>query len=517
MNNSEAEVTGGPAIAADEIGGVGLPGEASRLLEIGSTCWRIEGAHRAAFIVDTAAYFVAVKAAMWKARHSILILGWDFDPRVRLEPDNPTAKQPDIFGALLKHLAAERESLRIHVLIWDMALPIALQRRLIPQRSRRWLQSDRVRYWLDDHHPVGASHHQKIVVVDDAIAFSGGMDFAGNRWDTPAHRDADPCRRTPEGRAYEPRHDVMMVVDGAAAAALGDLARERWYRATGVRLAPPPVRANDSSASAPWPDGLKPELTNLPIGIARTEPAWQGRAEVRENEALYLKAIAAARRWIYLESQYFASFRIADALAIRLAEPDGPDVVVLCPAHSPSAFEQIVMDPARNLLIRRVRAADRFGRFQIYAPLTEGGTPVIIHSKVTVIDDRLLRIGSANLNNRSMGFDTECDLAIEAVAGEPGADRTSVEIRRFLDRLLTESLGALVGQVSAGLARTGSLVASIEALNRKSGRRLQSFDASGGGAIGSAIGASHLMDPYGAVDAWRPWKRYRGNRCRKMP
>jgi phosphatidylserine/phosphatidylglycerophosphate/cardiolipin synthase-like enzyme len=74
------------------------------------------------------------------------------------------------------------------------------------------------------------------------MAFCGGMDFAGNRWDTPTHLDRDPRCRTPEGRTYQPRHDVMPAVAGAAAAALGDLARERWCRATGERIQPPSAR-----------------------------------------------------------------------------------------------------------------------------------------------------------------------------------------------------------------------------------------------------------------------------------
>src|SRR5690606_27474457 len=125
-------------------------------------------------------------------------------------------------------------------------------------------------------------------------------------------------------------HDVMMAVDGAAAAALGELCRERWRRATGLRPASPPT------GSDVWPEGLRADLTGVPVGIARTEPAWNGRPAKLENEALYLKAIGAARQWIYLESQYFASSAVGDALAARLAEPDGPEVVVVCSLHSPS-------------------------------------------------------------------------------------------------------------------------------------------------------------------------------------
>ena len=59
-----------------------------------------------------------------------------------------------------------------------------------------------------------------------------------------------------------------------------------------------------------------------------------------------------------------------------------------------------------------------------------------MHAKVVVADDRLLRVGSSNLNNRWMGFDTECDLAIKAREGEETTHRTILGIR---DQLLAES------------------------------------------------------------------------------
>jgi phosphatidylserine/phosphatidylglycerophosphate/cardiolipin synthase-like enzyme len=329
------------------------------------------------------------------------------------------------------------------------------------------------------------------------------MDLTGNRWDTPAHPDRDPRRRLPDGGVYEPRHDVMMAVDGAAAAALGDLARERWRRATGERLAPA------GAAGDPWPEALAPNAVGAArIGIARTEPAWQGRPEIREGEALFRRAIASARRWIYLESQYVASAMIGEALAARLAEPDGPEVVIVCSAHSPNYFDRLAMDSARDRVLERLRAADAHGRLRVYAPRAAGGTPIIVHSKVTVIDDRLLRIGSANLNNRSMGFDTECDLAIEAAPGDPREGEIRTAIRRFLARLLAEHLGAAADAVNEALAQRGSLIGDIEALGRGGDCRLDAGVPPGRrGLVGTIVARTHLFDPTGPDDSWRPWRR----------
>jgi hypothetical protein len=106
-----------------------------RLLRPGSPCWRLEHVDRLALLVDGAAYFHAMKAAMQKAQHSILLSGWDFDPRVQLEPDLEGTERSEQLCGLLKRLLAQRPSLQVHILVWDMALPFAIQRRDRPQRA----------------------------------------------------------------------------------------------------------------------------------------------------------------------------------------------------------------------------------------------------------------------------------------------------------------------------------------------------------------------------------------------
>ena len=254
---------------------------------------------------------------------------------------------------------------------------------------------------------MGAVHHQKIAVIDDSVAFCGGLDLTVDRWDTSAHEHDNRGRRT-VGRSYGPRHEVAAAVDGEAACALGEQARERWETATGLPL--PPVDAKHDA----WPSKLEPTMRDVDIGIARTLPELDERDEVREVEALNLAAIAAARHTIYLENQYLAASRVAEALASRLTERDGPEVVIVLPRRGNNRLERETMDGARHRLIHVLWEADEHGRLGIYYPMTDGGTPIYVHSKVMVIDDHLLRIGSSNLNNRSMGFDSECDIAIEA-------------------------------------------------------------------------------------------------------
>lgn len=473
------------------------------ILRPGETCWRVEAADRVALLLDSADYFTAARQAMIRARHSIRLLGWDFDPRTRLQQYPMIAADglPVAIGELLNALAARRPALDIRVLVWDMSPLIAIGRDMSPRRAASWFRDGAVRYRLAAA-TAGACHHQKLLVIDDAIAFCGGGDFAIDRWDTPRHPDRDPRRRQPSGEEHPPRHEVMALVDGPVAAALGELARDRWQDATGE---PPPVP--QAAIGDPWPDAAPPDLLAAPrIGIARTISSPEGRA-VRENEPLHLACIAAARRFIYLENQYFSSSRIAAALAARLAEPDGPEVILMLSRQSPSFFDRMTMDAPRDVLVAQLHAADRHGRFHAYAPFTAGGRAITVHSKLTIIDDRLLRVGSANLNNRSGGYDTECDLLIEAPAGREGG-RIEAAIRGFRDRLIAHFLGVDTVTMGRLASQGGSLAQAIETLNAGSEGRLRRSDPQHGpGPFGRLVARLHLGDPHGIEDAWRPWRR----------
>ena len=313
----------------------------------------------------------------------------------------------------------------------------------------------------------------------------GGLDIAEHRWDTPDHLPQDPHRVDSLGRLYPPYHDVQLMVDSDAAAALGDLVRERWRRATGKRL-----RVADGRLGDPWPSGVTPDLQHVPVAISRTEPAYDVRQEVREVESLYLDSIRHARRFIYLENQYLSSSAIGDALAVRLQEKDGPEIIMVLPQETSEWLEQVSMAVLRSRLLKRLRAADRFGRLHVYYPvLKDENVQVRVHSKVCFIDDRLLRVGSANLNNRSMGLDTECDLAVEAE--EPATENSIAQLR---NRLLAEHLGVSPERVAEEHSAERSLVRAIEKL-RGGKRTLGILDGSVSPALDDMIPAAAIIDP----------------------
>jgi phospholipase D1/2 len=463
----------------------------ARLLIPGQTCWRVEPADRLACIVDAADYFRHAKAAMLRARRRIVLIGWDFDTRITLERGTETLPGPNQLGFFLRWLVRDRPELEIYLLRSNVRLLPAFEGlwgRVTPVALLNWLSSARMQFAIDGAHPTGSVPHQKIVVVDDGVALCGGIDFTVDRWDTRAHDDHSQFRRGLGRNVYGPRHEVAVAVDGAAARALGELAGERWQTATGRSLAPV---ADDHDV---WPPGLEPDLHGVDVGIARTLPALAGRTEVREVEALNLAAIAAARHTIYFENQYFASRTLADALAARLGEPDGPEVVVVMPRRSESRLEEQAMDSARYRLLQLLWAADEHDRLGVYWPVTDGGTPIYVHSKVLVADDRLLRVGSSNLNNRSMGFDSECDLAIEADVDSPGHADVRRQITSLRDDLIAEHLGVPRSEFERVVRRHGSFLAAIEAL-RGHGRTLCRFDEHTVAGEASLLAENDLMDP----------------------
>jgi phospholipase D1/2 len=184
------------------------------LLRPGRNVWRVERAGRAAVLVDAAAFFAAARAAFLKAERSILIIGWDIDSRTQLVGDSgrPNDGFPAGFADFLAKLVEARPDLRVDLLLWDYSLLYAGERELLPRLSLDWTTPERIRLCLDDTVPFGSSQHQKIVVVDDTLAFSGGLDLTIRRWDAiPAvPRRAVDGRRPGRPRARAARTPALV-------------------------------------------------------------------------------------------------------------------------------------------------------------------------------------------------------------------------------------------------------------------------------------------------------------------
>lgn len=452
-------------------------------------CWRVEQASGVSVLVDAADYFSAFAQACRGARRQILILGWDFDRRERLHRGDREDYHPDEVGAFLVDLVKRRKGLDVYLLSWDFNMIYAAERELLPALRLRLQAPRRFHFRLDSSHPKGASQHQKVVVIDDRVAFVGGIDLSRWRWDTSAHEPGDPRRTDRDGKAYPPFHDVMMLVEGPVAKKLGDLARERWRRAHGWT-----IKRIVEQGDSPWPPSVDRQLRSAPVAIARTEPVFKGRPEVREVERLYLDAISSAKQFVYIENQYFTAPSLGAALCDRLGDPGGPEIVLVLPRHTGGWLEQVTMDVLRSRLVGRMLEADRYDRLRIYYPHQPGleeDECISVHAKLMVVDDRFLRIGSSNTSSRSMGLDSECDLAIETTDPNDDVGGFVAFTRR---QLLAEHLDCTPEEVARVENGQGGMIAAIEQLQTDA-RSLRLLDWEVPGEVDELVPEAGLIDP----------------------
>lgn len=470
--------------------------------------WRYAKASRAHVVVDAAAYFELMHEAMLKARQRIFLIGWDFDSRIRLAGGrrwwNLPKKDrfPARLGSFFIWLVRRRPDLQIRILKWNFGALRMLLRGSMLIDMVRWYFNRSIEFLFDGSHPIGCSHHHKIIVIDGSFAACGGIDMTSDRWDTPDHLHDDARRRRPTGRHYGPWHDMSILLEGDAAGVLEELGRDRWVRAEGDPMKP--CWPQEESA---WPDRLAAEFRDVEVGIARTCASYGGAPEVREVEALFLEQIARARHFVYAESQYFASRSIAEAIAMRLLEPDPPEFVIVTPLTADGWLAQATMDIARVRLLHALRERDHAGRFHIYTPLTSGGDGIYVHAKLMIVDDEIVRVGSANMNNRSMGLDTEADVVLDA--RRPGNGHIVPAIRRLRLKLLAEHCGVSTDAIADLLENNGSM-SKVIALLQGEGKRLAPFVLRPLTDAEKAMADSAFFDPERPEELFEPIGRRRG-------
>ena len=467
--------------------------------------WRYEKARRASVIVDAEDYFRLMRQAMLKARRRILLIGWDFDTRIHLEIGRrwyqrfTSDQAPARLGSFILWLTKHNRQLEVRVLRWGYGALKFFTRGSMTMDLLRWWPRKRIDFEFDTAHPTGASHHQKIAVIDDDFAVCGGIDMTTHRWDTREHREDDDRRKRPRGSKYGPWHDATMMIEGEAANALRELGENRWERANG-----PPLDKVEPSDDSPWPDELEAHFENVEIGIARTRGEFDDTTEVMEIALLFERQIAGAKKFIYAESQYFASRRIAEALCKRLSEPDPPEVLIVHPANADGWLEQQAMDHARAELVRTLGEVDPGNRFNLYVPYT-GETPIYVHAKILIVDDEIFRIGSANMNNRSLGLDSECDVFIDSTRA--GNGHAQPQIARLRYSLLAEHCGIEEDEVPNLIARHGSMAAMIESLGRERNRTLRRFDLPELNEVQEKLATSQLLDPEKPEELFEPFSK----------
>jgi len=338
-------------------------------------------------LIDGAAYFPALEQAIRRARRSVVIAGWCVTPGLALLNDEP----PVLLREVLREAA---ESVDVRVLLWAGApVPLFAPRRSSVRAARAQLvHGTRIKVALDSNERPMHCHHEKLVVIDDEIAFVGGIDLTdlgGDRYDTPEH----PAR----GRMGW--HDVASRVRGPAVADVARHFAQRWEAVTGERLEAQPAEVASAG--------------DVELQIVRTVPEklydFAPRGDFRIIEA-YLRALRSAQHLVYLENQFLWSPEIVNVLAdkLRLPPVDEFRVVIMLPGK-PNTGE----DDTRGQLALLAEAdgdQERFLATTIRARSGNTSDRVYVHAKVGIVDDRWLTLGSANLNAHSFYNDSEVNL-----------------------------------------------------------------------------------------------------------
>jgi len=398
------------------------------LFELNQNCCAVSKASNLTFLVDCANYYRAAYKAISAARKSIFVLGWDIDSRIELvRGDHAPDNKPVTFFELICQKARENPELQVYLNKWNYSTFFISQRE--PFWVRHWKNTKlhNIHVCLDGRVPLGACHHQKVIIVDDEVVFWGGMDIALGRWDRRDHSLCEPCREDPSGlplpqklHEFGPYHDIQAVATGPVVEEFAHLVRKRWTDACDIDPIPYKAPVSDGMPGA-WPAGFQPQFRDVDVTLSRTIPKMRGEPAITEVEKLFIDQIAQAEKFIYIENQYLTYLPIARALNKQLrAKPDLQVLLVSCDIPQ-GMMERKVMWCGRVKFWDIVAEGGVQDRVLLVYPATQQDADaesaeesVHIHSKLTVIDNKFLRLGSSNICNRSMGMDTELDVTIAA-------------------------------------------------------------------------------------------------------
>jgi len=287
------------------------------------------------------------------------------------------------------------------------------------------------------------SHHQKIAVIDSRSLYVGGLDLNPRRYDTPRHHRA----------AEETWHDVQILVRDRDAAEAGEAHLDNLLQTVAATAEVPPQRGGFCTTTSRWQRnivGMAPEVVSRSIADKT------------------MQQIERSEQFLYFETQFFRDVELAEALATRAREAEKLELLMVLPAAPEDvAFEGRRKVDARYgeyLQARCVRTVmEAFGDRCFFASPAQRrdarpgqddeedrstflGAPLIyVHAKVSVFDRRAVLVSSANLNSRSLHWDTEAGLLhVDEVFA---TDVVARSMRHWLPETDIDMSGSLVSQV----------------------------------------------------------------------
>ncbi|KAJ7163385.1 phospholipase D [Mycena filopes] len=305
----------------------------------------------AQWLVDGRDYFWNLSRALLLARETIYIHDWWLSPELQMRRPNKDRYRLD---RLLERKA--KEGVKIYVILYQEVSSrttptdsnyakqrlTALHPNILVQRSPSHFQTGTF-YW---------AHHEKMCVIDQTIAFMGGLDLCFGRWDTPQHVIIDDVEdnteqseiwpgkdysnprlsdfhtlNKPEEDMYDrakvprmPWHDVAMQVVGQPARDLCRHFVQRWNYL---------LRIKNHTVVMPFllpPPEFKPgELTQMQLTgtcemqICRSAPPWSLGTKKTEHsiQNAYLKAIQLSEHFVYIENQFFITSTVVNDIKVE--------------------------------------------------------------------------------------------------------------------------------------------------------------------------------------------------------
>lgn len=259
-----------------------------------------------------------------------------------------------------------------------------------------------------------ALHHQKLAVIDRKLLYIGGLDLDERRYDSPLHR-------RPGDQTW---HDVQLMIEGAVVAE-AQTHLESFRDVIDGRIAPARTRRLLRTLSRP-----------------RRHSLWHFGPEPLVSEFLAAHVVLARRAndLIYIETQYFRDASLARVLADQARRKPSLKMILILPA----APDDVAFEGRRGLDARfgeamqaralRILRCGFGARLFVGSPaqprpaLRDGkadppadrrdrhfGAPLVyVHAKVSVFDDAAAVVSSANLNGRSLRWDTEAGVYLNA-------------------------------------------------------------------------------------------------------
>ena len=350
--------------------------------------WAVDGpppraGNRVRVLIDGEDALAEIVDELQGARSHVHLTGWFMSPDFVLRDSGRRV----VLRTLLAELARRVD---VRVLLWAGApLPVFRPSRRTVRRVRDELRrAGPIACALDARERPLHCHHEKTIVVDDRVAFVGGIDltsFGGDRRDGSDH----------PARAQLGWHDASARIEGPAVGDVADHFRMRWTSATGERIAvgapPPPAGTTTVQFVRTVPEQIYRECRRGSFGILES----------------YLRTLRGAHRLVYIESQYLWSPEIVRVLAGKLRHPpdDRLRIVLVLPGKPKGGG-----DDTRGALAELADADGGAGRVLACCLNARSGPaadPIYVHAKLAIVDDARLIIGSANLNDHSLFNDTE--------------------------------------------------------------------------------------------------------------